>query len=351
MSDITEMNKYYQTKNNYLNEKQSEFLNVNNSDTLYIDNSHHIMQNFYKVNIKEIEPTIHNINKHVYEENLSLIIDELFNLIFNEVNKGREENAIKQQFFNYINNQKINLQEIYYWLQNNKTCSNSIYLLGYFNYNGIWIDINKQNAFELYQKAAELENIVAQFELSNMYMDEDCVDKDYASAFELSKILAEENYPCGINLLGYCYRLGIGTNVDVQKAFELYQKAADLENLYGICNLGVCYENGTGTEVNEQKAFELYQKAADLGHSQGMHNLGFCYNNGIGTDFDEKKAFELYEKAAKLGNNFAQYDLALMYEFGYAVKNDFNQAIYWLKKSAEQGNKNAQIDLKILLKE
>ncbi|CAB4404743.1 unnamed protein product [Rhizophagus irregularis] len=97
---------------------------------------------------------------------------------------------------------------MYYWLLNNQTCSNTVYLLGYFNYHGIGIDIDEQNAFELYQKAAELGNVVVQYDLANM--------------------------------LGYCYEYGIGTNVNGQKAFELYQKAAELGNVVGIYNLGRC---------------------------------------------------------------------------------------------------------------
>jgi TPR repeat protein len=145
---------------------------------------------------------------------------------------------------------KINLQEIYYWLLNSKACSNSIYLLGYFNYHGIGVDINKQNAFKLYQKAAELENIVVQYELDNMYIDGESTNKDYEKAFELCEKLTKSKYPCGINLLGYCYECDVGTEINEQKAFELYQKAADLENIFGMYNLGRCYRSGFGTNVN-----------------------------------------------------------------------------------------------------
>jgi TPR repeat protein len=56
----------------------------------------------------------------------------------------------------------LTLQQIYTWLSNNQTNSNSICLLRYFNYHGIEINLNEQRAIELYQKAAELENKVAQ---------------------------------------------------------------------------------------------------------------------------------------------------------------------------------------------
>jgi TPR repeat protein len=63
-----------------------------------------------------------------------------------------------------------------------------------------------------------------------MYIDGKGVDRNYNKAFELSKKFAEKEYSSGINLLGYCYDLGIGTSVDKKIAFKLYQKATDLGN-------------------------------------------------------------------------------------------------------------------------
>jgi TPR repeat protein len=347
MSDNTEMHEYYQTDNNYykLSNKQV-ILNLDspnaNNNTLHEEVSQ-IIQNFFKVDIKEIEPmTYQNISENILEEDLSFIADELVDLIFMDLNKGREERVRKKNVFDFINNYKINLQEIYNWLLHNQSNSNFIYLLGHFNYYGIGIDISKKNAFKSFQIAAELENDVAQFELANMCIDGDGADKDHDKAFELSKKLANKEYPCGMNLFGYCHEHGIGTGINEEIAFELYEKVADLENLHGICNLGVCYENGIGTEIDEEKAFELYQEAADLGYSYGINNLGSCYNDGIGTEIDEEMALELYQKAAKLGNEYAQYNLAIMYEHGKGVEQNMEQAIYWLKKCAEQGHQDAQ---------
>ncbi len=79
------------------------------------------------------------------------------------------------------------------------------------------------------------------------------MDKDHNKAFALSKKISK-------NLLGYCYHVGIGTDINVPKAFKLYQKAADLGNSNGMYNMGYFYNNGIVTDVNKQKAFELYQK-------------------------------------------------------------------------------------------
>uniref|UniRef100_U9U9U0 Uncharacterized protein n=1 Tax=Rhizophagus irregularis (strain DAOM 181602 / DAOM 197198 / MUCL 43194) TaxID=747089 RepID=U9U9U0_RHIID len=128
----------------------------------------HVVQNFFKVNMLETEPSTQDIEENIFEEDLSILVDKLVDLYFQETNKGKK---LRKQFvLDYFISYKVNLQEIYCWIQNNQTCSNSNYLLGYFNYHGIGIDINMQNAFKYYQKAAELENVLAQFELaSNMY--------------------------------------------------------------------------------------------------------------------------------------------------------------------------------------
>src|ERR1051326_5675570 len=199
------------------------------------------------------ETTDQDTNENLLD--LSIVIDELHNLISKETSEGKEERVIKQHVLNYINSHKIILQEIYNWLLNNQNHLNSIYLLGYFNYHGIGTNINMQNAFELYQKVAELGNNVAQFNLANMFIDGKGVDKNYDKAFELSNKLAEKNFSNGINLLGYCHDYGIGTSVDNKMAFELYQKAADLGNSVAQSNLALMYRYGEVVDKNNNKAF------------------------------------------------------------------------------------------------
>ncbi|RGB36227.1 hypothetical protein C1646_90918 [Rhizophagus diaphanus] len=331
------------------NWEDKDFQKNINFNLLYGELSQFI-QKFNKINMKQIEPTIQDISENIFEEDLSIIVDELINEYVKELNIGREVNARKKFVLDYLNDHLINLQELYYWLLNNQINSNSIFLLGYFNYHGIGIIANKQNAFKFYQKAIESDHVVAQYYLIYMYMIGKDVDKNYDEAFELSKRLSGRKCPCGINMLAYCYEYGFGTDVDEQKSFKLFQKAADLGNAIGINRLGRCYENGIGTEVNELKAFKLYQEATDLGNVEGMNNLGCCYEKGIGVDVNNKKAFELYQKAANLENIIAQYNLALIYEYGKGIEKNMSKAIYWYKISAKRGYLNAQNKLKELLK-
>ncbi|GBC06121.1 hypothetical protein RclHR1_06630010 [Rhizophagus clarus] len=322
-------------KDNYSRLSYKQELNLTNSEP-------QIIKYFDNMKLKEIEPTTQNIHESIFEEDLSIVINEVVRLIFEELNQGKEEHVIKKHVFDFINDHNVCLKEIFIWLSNNQNNSDSIYLFGYFHYYGIKTKINKQNAFELYLKATELRNDLAQLELINMYMDGEGVEKDHKKAFELSKDLEKGETPSGINKLGYCYGNGIGTDINVKKAFELYQKAADLGNIRALCNLGLFYKNGKVVAKDNDKAFELFKKSAEGEFSGGITMLGRCYELGIGTSIDKKMSFELYQKAANMRNDVAQFNLALMYEIGNGIKSDMNKAIYWYKKSAELGNKYAQ---------
>jgi TPR repeat protein len=114
-----------------------------------------------------------------------------------------------------------------------------------------------------------------------MYKDGEGGIKDYNKAFELSEKLANNGHTGGINLLGYCYYYGIGTDSDMQGAFGLYQKAADLGNLKSQYNLTLMYKAGILFANDDDKAFEFCKISAEGRYSGGMNLLGNYYNIGI----------------------------------------------------------------------
>ncbi len=91
----------------------------------------------------------------------------------------------------YFNKQSIILNEVVNWLLNNQNNSNSILLLGYFNYYGIGTSQNYEKAFDLFIDASKQNHILAQY------------------------------------YVGCCYQFGHGITKDKKLAFEYYEKVAD----------------------------------------------------------------------------------------------------------------------------
>uniref|UniRef100_U9U9R8 Protein kinase domain-containing protein n=2 Tax=Rhizophagus irregularis TaxID=588596 RepID=U9U9R8_RHIID len=213
-----------------------------------------IIENFNKMSIKEIEPSMslnNNFDIMVNVNEIILLLDNIDNI---------EIVYKKHKVINYLNNHNITSQEIYAWLLNNQNASDSMFLLGVFNHFGIEVKVDKQKAFELYQNAANSGN-------------------------ELESVLTSK------------------------KTFELYQEAANLGNPRGMCSLGNCYQYGIGTNTNEQKAFKLYQKAANLGDSIAQYYLASMFEYGIGIEKNINQATYWYKKSAEQGDQDAQEKL------------------------------------------
>ncbi|RGB32012.1 hypothetical protein C1646_655336 [Rhizophagus diaphanus] len=319
-----------------------------------------LIQNFNEINRRSTDMISLALSDHE-------LVDELVDSIFKELNERKEDSAIKQHILNYTNNNK--LQEIYNWLLYNQDNSNYIFLLGCFYHHGIETSINKQKAFELYQKTAVLGN-------SN-----------------------------GINMLGYCYENGIGTSINKQMAAELYQKAENLKNdnedskitsvivsglvdlfikitnegkardqrrsiiddylslhditIEGIYKwldnnnkadpsygyfLGYLYFSGISTSLNVDKAFVYFYKASLDHHAISYYYLGICYEFGFGTKINKKLAFECYERSVKQDSSsvVGKFALGICYEKGIGTVKSESTALYWYQKAADSGHAIAQ---------
>ncbi|UZO14381.1 uncharacterized protein OCT59_005840 [Rhizophagus irregularis] len=130
--------------------------------------------------LSKIEPSI-----SLYENDFQIVVDDLVALIDN-----LEQETGKEEVLDYLNDHDITPRQIYNWLLYNQTNLNSVLLLGDFLNLGIESNcyevgagtyVDKQKAFELYQKAGDF------------------------------GILS------GINNLAYCYRYEVGNGTSINK--------------------------------------------------------------------------------------------------------------------------------------
>lgn len=135
----------------------------------------------------------------------------------------------------------------------------------------------KEKAFELFKKAADLGSPIAQCSLARQYWTEQ--RKEYDKAFELFKKAADQNFEGGFyGMAVMCYN-ALGRDKDVQTAWKYLEKSLNMANDEARFLFAVMHFNNDHQEILpdkvlrgasylEQAAAQGYQPAIDY-----MNNL------------------------------------------------------------------------------
>ena len=177
--------------------------------------------------------------------------------------------------------------------------------------------------------------------------------KDYATALEYFRKVADTVNRDAFYKLGVFYGQGYGVTPNFQESLKWYQKSADLGDMYAMKMLGLYHHLGLGTPENEEKSLYWYTKAAEAGESSSMYYLGKYYRNG--DHYPGGLGLKWYTKAAEAGDTNAMMVLAIYYQiefvhdwqkyphltsYGDGHEDDL-EAIKWLRRAAESNDENA----------
>ena len=154
--------------------------------------------------------------------------------------------------------------------------------------------------------------------------------RDYPTALQLLRPLADQGVPQAQSRLGSMYARGQGVEQDDAEAAKWYRKSADGGDLYGLDHLaGMYLIGGGGLPQDNSASVKLYREAATRGDADAQNMLGTLYENGWALPQDYVKAVWWYRKAADLGDASAKSSLGRMYKNGWGVSQDYVQAYKW----------------------
>ena len=226
------------------------------------------------------------------------------------------------------------------------------YRIGWMLLRGVGTDRDETSARDWFEKAAQLGNPHAQYQLAKIILaDPDSGPEQTARALEWLTKAAEAGQDCAQYALGKLYRDGGGAiEKDIAKAMELFTKAAEQNNSFAAYALAKLLFDGDGALPKDiPKSVFWFRRSAELGNQYAQYRLGRLLLQGELIPKDATEAIRWLTAAADQKNQFAEYTLGMAYLKGEDVPKTPAKALDLLRRSAEQGNQSAQYQLGRLL--
>lgn len=154
-------------------------------------------------------------------------------------------------------------------------------------------------AMQLYLRAAEQGELIAQLAVAERYLDGIGTAPDPARSAHWYQLAADQGDPAAQFSLANLYATGTGVPRDYARAAELFRSAAEQGEVAAHCNLGRLFaEGGPGLARDEAMALECFRAGAFQGEPVAQYNLAQSYRLGLGVLADPVKAYSWYRLAA-----------------------------------------------------
>lgn len=219
-------------------------------------------------------------------------------------NPGFLELCLFTQFWPYGTDHPI-MEEIKIRSKDDKVAQ---FLLGKMYYNGVGVEIDKNKSIELFKISAQNDFFRSLNFLGYIHGYSDIENINYDDAFNYYRKAAKLGYCVAIYNLGNMYERGMGVEKNLSIAHDLYLLSAKQKYANALCALGMLYHSCEGFEKDIQKAKMLYTLAANQNHTEAMANLSILYAQSIEQDPTDTQSFSLFFKyMLKSVKNFSKY--------------------------------------------
>ena len=212
---------------------------------------------------------------------------------------------------------------------------------------GLGTEQDYQKAFEWFERSAKQKNKFAQFSLANLYYYGNDVERDLSQAFLWYQKSSSQGQPYASYAIAQMYNKGEYVCQSEEIAQRYYKDAlsgflkleskdqAD-DNLY--YKLGYMFKKGLGTGIDMDKAIDYFKRSAEMNNKNGLYEYGKALLIGEHIPQNTDSAVKLLEKAVKLKNSNAKRFLALEYISGEHLEQDIEKGIALLTECADSGD-------------
>ena len=212
---------------------------------------------------------------------------------------------------------------------------------------GLGTEQNYQKAFEWFERSAKQKNKFAQFSLANLYYYGNGVEKDLSQAFLWYQKSSAQGQPYASYAVAQMYSKGECVSQGGETAQRYYKAALsgflELEsmeqaddNLY--YKLGFMFKKGLGTDIDMDRAIDYFKRSAEMNNKNGLYEYGKALLLGEHIPQDKEKAVKMLEKAIKLENINSKCFLALEYISGEHLDQDIDKGLAMLTECADSGD-------------
>lgn len=147
-------------------------------------------------------------------------------------------------------------------------------------------------------------------------------------------------------LLGECYELGAGVDMDSTLALKWFQRAANAGDGEGWIRVSRYYLNSTLMPRDTARYVAIRKQWADSGLANAIAAMAEIYQFGLDVKADTAKARELLEQSVAQGSSWGLEDMGVNYTFGInGYPKDTKKALNLLNKSYKNGNIHAANDI------